>query len=569
MKPKERVAVMGAGVAGLTAAHELAERGFKVDVFENRPLAGGKARSMLYDGTGTDGRVDLPAEHGFRFFPGFYRHVPDTMERIPYRGGTVLDNLVPANRITLSRRGGSDIVLPAHLPVSPWDVGLVLEALFRSGNEVPAGEIAYFAQRLVMLLRSCEERRYREFEEQSWWDFSGAASRSRNYQKFLADGLTRTLVAARATEMSARTGGFILLQLLTDLTKFGKRVDRVLNGPTNDVWIDPWIRHLRTLGVKLHLDHRVTEIECDGDRITGIKVRTPASSRMGGHPRHQKYDYYVVAVPVEILVSDTVPFPERDWGPGLLNDAMRNADPQLDNLAQLETRWMNGVMFYLRKDVPLGRGHTIYIDSEWALTSISQQQFWPAVDLGQRGDGRVKGILSVDVSDWTTLGTEGKPAMRCSKHEIKQEVWTQLKEHLNDDRLPDLVDDNQVSAFIDPAIEWPNPSQVPTNLEPLLINTPGSWRCRPEAVTAIENLFLAGDYVRTYTDLATMEGANEAGRRAANGILEASGSVASPCDVWRLSEPLPMAPVRAADRLWLELQPHFFELRARLFSRRG
>lgn len=567
MKPKERVAVMGAGVAGLTAAHELAERGFKVVVFENREIAGGKARSMLDAGTGRDGRPDLPAEHGFRFFPGFYRHLPDTMERIPYRGGTVLDNLVPASRITLSRRGGSDIVLPAHLPVSPWDVGLVLEALFRAGNEVSAGEIAYFAQRLAMLLRSCEERRFREFEEQSWWEFSGAASRSRNYQKFLADGLTRTLVAASATEMSARTGGFILLQLLTDLTKFGKRVDRVLNGPTNEVWIDPWIRHLHTLDVEFHFDHRVTEIECDGDRITGIKVRTPSSRRGGGEPRHQEFDYYVVAVPVEILVSDTVPFPERDWGAGLLNEAMRTADPQLDNLAKLETRWMNGVIFYLRKDVPLGRGHTIYIDSEWALTSISQQQFWPAVDLSQRGDGRVKGILSVDVADWTTLGSEGKTAMDCSEDEIKQEVWTQLKEHLNDDLLPDLVDDDQLSAFIDPAIEWPNPSRVPTNLEPLLINTPGSWYWRPEAVTAIENLFLAGDYVRTYTDLATMEGANEAGRRAVNGILEASGSVASPCDVWRLGEPLPMAPVRAADRLWLELQPHFLELRDRFFSR--
>ena len=107
------------------------------------------------------------------------------------------------------------------------------------------------------------------------------------------------------------------------------------------------------------------------------------------------------------------------------------------------------------------------------------------------------------------------------------------------------------------------------NLEPLLINTVGSWDLRPDAVTAIDNLFLAGDYVRTYTDLATMEGADEAGRRAVNGILEASGSPAEKCDVWSLREPLPLAPVRAADRLWLELQPHMADWRSRLspFSR--
>ena len=82
----ETVAVLGGGVAGLTAAHELAERGFAVTVYEARDRLGGKARSLPVPGSGTDGRGDLPAEHGFRFFPGFYRHVPDTMRRIGVDG---------------------------------------------------------------------------------------------------------------------------------------------------------------------------------------------------------------------------------------------------------------------------------------------------------------------------------------------------------------------------------------------------------------------------------------------------------------------------------------------------
>ena len=56
------------------------------------------------------------------------------------------------------------------------------------------------------------------------------------------------------------------------------------------------------------------------------------------------------------------------------------------------------------------------------------------------------------------------------------------------------------------------------------MNTKGSWADRPDATTRIPNLFLAADYVRTYTDLATMEGANEAARRAVNGILDATHS---------------------------------------------
>lgn len=55
-----RVIILGGGVGGMSAAHELAERGFEVTVYETRPIAGGKARSMSVPGSGTDGRRDLP-----------------------------------------------------------------------------------------------------------------------------------------------------------------------------------------------------------------------------------------------------------------------------------------------------------------------------------------------------------------------------------------------------------------------------------------------------------------------------------------------------------------------------
>ena len=78
----QTVAILGGGVAGLSAAHELAERGFHVRVYEKKPVMGGKARSIPVPGSALADRKPLPGEHGFRFFPGFYKHVTDTMRRM-------------------------------------------------------------------------------------------------------------------------------------------------------------------------------------------------------------------------------------------------------------------------------------------------------------------------------------------------------------------------------------------------------------------------------------------------------------------------------------------------------
>jgi uncharacterized protein with NAD-binding domain and iron-sulfur cluster len=539
-----RVAILGGGVAGMSAAHELIERGYQVAVYEKQPvIPGGKARSLPVPASGVGGRKDLPAEHGFRFFPGFYRHLPDTMSRIPYKATKrVSDNLVPAPDSLLARIGTDEIHFPTHFPQNLNDLYLAFRFFFRFGKTfgIPVPEIIFFIGKLLVLMTSCEERRFAEYESLSWWDFIEADNHSANYRQYLADKMSRSLVAVQPRDLSTRTGGYILLQFFYDFSIPGTALDRVLNGPTNDVWIDPWLEYLRSKGVEYHKDATVEAIQCTGTHIKGVTVREQ------GAQQAVDADFYITAMPVEVITP-------------LITDAMKNADPQLARLAALQYRSMNGILFYLKRDIPIVAGHTNYTDAPWALTSISQPQFWPGVNLAGYGDGTTAGILSVIISDWNTPGLLiQKPACKCTQDEIIQEVWYQLKQHLNDGPVPILNDADLVRVFLAPSIVFPAPDQ-PKSAEPLLINTICSWGNRPEAITRIENLFLAADYVRTYTDLATMEAANEAARRAVNGILMATGSTADRCDVWPLPEPILFAPERELDRLLFRLGlPHRF-----------
>src|SRR4051794_34165588 len=174
----QRVAVFGGGVGGLSAAHELAERGFEVHVYERKVL-GGKARSISVPNSEVGGRLPLPGEHGFRFFPGFYKHVTDTMRRTPYGAhGSTYDNLNVATRILLARAGQSEITWVARCPTTLEELRVFLLELFTPLG-VPLDELSFFVTCLLMVAASCPERRLEQYENITWWDFIAAPRMSK------------------------------------------------------------------------------------------------------------------------------------------------------------------------------------------------------------------------------------------------------------------------------------------------------------------------------------------------------------------------------------------------------
>jgi uncharacterized protein with NAD-binding domain and iron-sulfur cluster len=534
------VAVLGGGMAGLAAAHELAERGFAVTVYERKAL-GGKARSIGVPRTGRGGRRDLPGEHGFRFFPGFYHHVPDSMRRVPFPGNAngVWDNFVDAMETSSPRtEGRADATLFGMLPdpaklLTPGGLERVLVEELIKQQGVRPDEAEFFVSRVLVFLTSSEERRYGQWEHTTWWDFVRAEGKSEEYKKVVARGLTRSLVAAKETVASTRTIGNMAEAFIMNIQQRGNdgSPDRVLNAPTNEAWIDPWVIHLRELGVRFRVGWPVTALEARRGRIAAATARDRR-----GRVRRIEADWFVCGIPVERA--------RRLWSPKVLR-----LDPGLEAMDELFVDWMNGVQFYLRRDVGLIRGHLTFVDAPWALTALTQAQFWEHRDFARDyGDGTAVDCLSVDVSDWDTPGIlYGKPAKECTPTEIRREVWAQIKAHLEDNGESVLPDDVLHSWFLDPAIRWSRRARRNRNDEPLLVNTVGSWERRPVPRTEIPNLFLAGDYVQTDIDLATMEGANESGRAAVNALLDAAGSGADRARMFKLYDPAEYEPLKRID----------------------
>jgi hypothetical protein len=675
----ERILIVGGGVAGLSAAHELAERGFRVTVYERRPHEvggaepwGGKARSYEVvrdpvvrnqfrrltsryaaaqaprkaqasgpkaDASGRKAGASGPkvsairplfGEHGFRFFPAFYRHLPDTMKRIPYdRKTSVADKLIEPDDHDLFASYRTKQLIP-FLSAFPegkdvGDVRKMLEGTRRLGLD-PADVLFYFG-RLWQVLTSCRERRFAEYETMSWETFVGAKTRSSAYLDYFGTGSTRNLVAARSREANARIIAEVSIQTWMPIlwprpANFNEKGDRVLAGPTQDIWIRPWVRYL---GKKTeHIDYpvefeypvkfepgwRLEKIDAESGLVDRLHFRRQGEGPAPGQrlteedfkkdyvdegkdkdrrvlERDHDFDFVILALPVEHAAKV------------LENQAITHFDEDLTGPKKLlnSLGWMSGVQFYLKKgELPKDyedlKGHVNFVDSPWALTAILQSLTWEEDYQKAVTAAGFEAILSVCVSDWGHAGFNGKKAEDCEHtEEVAIEVWNQIVRALplfgnpalrgkraeSVDDLPSFtVDDDVLERHLrkhslavtpepeideddaDVSAEQPRrrasdvahqPENAPLlDAEPLLVNKKNTWKHRPRAGTRIPNLLLAGDYVRTNTGLACMEGANESARAAVNEILERTGSHHERCQIWELPEPAFAKLAQARDR---------------------
>jgi uncharacterized protein with NAD-binding domain and iron-sulfur cluster len=427
-----------------------------------------------------------------------------------------------------------------RFPRSLEDLKLMVNEIKILSTQLTPAEIELFAARMWQIFTSCRDRRLADGQKISWWDYLDAGSQSKMYQELIARGLSQALVAANPKLANTFVLGDIIAADLLAVGLPGKSFDRVLNGPTNDSWIEPWLNYLRSRGVQYYLNHELVGFECDTEIRAALVRSDGQTARITG-------DYYLAAVPVEVMRRILLPDATTVDGVTVYKNVLK-ADPTLASILTLgkSVAWMNGLMFYLKQDIPIVRGHIWMPGTPWALTAISEPQLWPRVNMSDRGDGKALGLISVVISDWDSPGLDCPRARICSSEQIKKQVWEQMKRSLNSSAGVILRDEDLYAAYLDPDIHLPSIEN--TNAEPLYISALNTWYLQPEAHTAIPNLFLASDYVHTNIQLATMEGANEAARQAVNSIIDRSGVCAPYCKLETLLDPDPFFVFRLYDQ---------------------
>ena len=522
-----RVAILGGGVAGLTAAHELALRGLEVDVYEKRTgwlALGGKARSQE---ARTPGGHSLLGEHGYRFFPAFYEGVPDSMRRTPLDAastdvprhpheevpGNVFETLRPAEWMAIARAGRPMAVIERDLP-EITDLGSLVRAITTIFHDVPAWDLVPIGAKLIHYATRGPAERLRVHEKLSFWDFMDAGRFSAATRTVL-EYTPKSLVAMKATEGNTRTLMDLFLLMMVEFTR-ERPSDLVLPGPTSRAWIAPWSTWLRKLGVRFHLGVEVERLELDGARVRR------AHARRDGAPLVIDADQFVLALPIEVAA----PVAERT-----LEDGCACSELEMIRDFPIDTAlgWMVGAQLFQRTPRELVQGHIAFGDSAWALSAVSQRQFWADEHVRELDRAGVGSVWSVIATEWDAARFGRPRGIDCDRDTVARQLFEQLAECRDPAGKPLLdlahLDRELVHLHLDEELVFdPTTGRPIVNGARLLVHPPGLWSRRPEAwCDEVDNLYFAGDWVRNPIDLATMEGANVAARMAVNELLSRAG----------------------------------------------
>jgi zeta-carotene desaturase len=488
-----RVAIVGAGLAGLSAAVDLVDAGHRVDLYEARPFMGGKVGSWV-DGDGNH------IEMGLHVFFFNYANLFALLRKVG-----AFENLLAKDHTHLFVNEGGDLreldfrfVLGAPFnglkaffttPQLDW-IDKLRNALALGTSPIVRGLVDY--EGAMKTIRALDRISFQE-----WFVGHGGSVQS-IHRMWNPIAYALGFIDCEAISARCMLTIFMMFAAKTEASKLN-----LLKGSPHRWLTGPILDYIQQRGGRLYLRHRVSEVLFEEGpeagasgidhqpvtRVSGLRLGTPEGEIT------VQADTYLAACDVP-GIQRMIPAAWRRW-------------PLFDNIYKLEAvpvatvqlrydGWVtelgdNPAAAAARTDLsrPVGLDNLLY-------TADADFSCFADLALASPEDYRQPGLGSL----LQCVLTPGDPWIPRKTNEIVAHT------------------DAQVRALFPSAagltLVWSNVVKL---AQSLYREAPGMEPFRPEQRTPVANFFLAGSYTRQdYID--SMEGATMSGRLAAAAILE-------------------------------------------------
>jgi zeta-carotene desaturase len=488
-----RVAIVGAGLAGLSAAVDLVDAGHRVDLYEARPFMGGKVGSWV-DGDGNH------IEMGLHVFFFNYANLFALLRKVG-----AFENLLAKDHTHLFVNEGGDLreldfrfVLGAPFnglkaffttPQLDW-IDKLRNALALGTSPIVRGLVDY--EGAMKTIRALDRISFQE-----WFVGHGGSVQS-IHRMWNPIAYALGFIDCEAISARCMLTIFMMFAAKTEASKLN-----LLKGSPHRWLTGPILDYIQQRGGRLYLRHRVSEVLFEEGpeagasgsdhqpvtRVSGLRLGTPEGDIT------VQADTYLAACDVP-GIQRMIPAAWRRW-------------PLFDNIYKLEAvpvatvqlrydGWVtelgdNPAAAAARTDLsrPVGLDNLLY-------TADADFSCFADLALASPEDYRQPGLGSL----LQCVLTPGDPWIPRKTNEIVAHT------------------DAQVRALFPSAagltLVWSNVVKL---AQSLYREAPGMEPFRPEQRTPVANFFLAGSYTRQdYID--SMEGATMSGRLAAAAILE-------------------------------------------------
>ena len=501
-----QVTIVGAGIAGMSAALRLLERGFQVRLLEQDNFMGGMLRACHFPNDPGGDRH----EHSYHMLMNWYLNLWDIIDELDLRA-----NWTPSYAFYFLHKDQGQ-------PAKMLNVGSPVDLLRNvTSGAAPLPDLFLFMYSMIDLL-SVPIHKDRFLDKYSVNGFMASRPYSTDRAAELQQQVWETVWAIPSYNASAKSYKTFL--------KYGNFAPTpqiwVFNKNKYDALIGPLERKLKSFGKQFEFIPLAYVQGLDLDERGYVKSLrwTPVDESPSINPR----GWHKPAVPPEVnaggkstvktlaIEGDLIMAVTPGAMTRLIDAPLFERAPHLGDLRKVQSVPMASVELHFKSGIKLQNippNVCVLSDAKYQMTFLdySQTQNLPGPTFLYVTCSDCEALMSVPPEK--RIGAGKKVAGKLVLDLVHPSTAIEFLLQQLQETVPFKVEDVDLER-----------TRIQTNRgEDLFANDTGSEDFRPDTVTNIPNLFLAGTYVRNYADVATIEGGCVSGLMAAEQVRLRAG----------------------------------------------